>query len=116
MKFLHFTIQTNKFIEEISFYEKYVGLTIQQDMRPMGKNMVFLANETGETNIEIIENLEATNIENENLSIGFQTPNVEEKRKELEKAGFKVTPMITPMPNVKFFFVYDFVGMKVQFM
>ena len=34
MKMLHVTIQTNKFEEEMEFYEKEVGLTLQRDMRP----------------------------------------------------------------------------------
>ena len=40
-KMLHVTIQTNRFEEEIAFYEKEVGLTLQRDMRPM-KDLVFL--------------------------------------------------------------------------
>ena len=34
MKMLHVTIQTNKFEEEMEFYEKEVGLTLQRDIRP----------------------------------------------------------------------------------
>ena len=33
-KMLHVTIQTNRFEEEIAFYEKEAGLTLQRDMRP----------------------------------------------------------------------------------
>ena len=34
-KMLHITIQTTRFEEEIAFYEKEAGLTLQRDMRPM---------------------------------------------------------------------------------
>jgi Skp family chaperone for outer membrane proteins len=41
---------------------------------------------------------------------------LEKKREELIADGFVPTPMITPAPNVKFFFVTDPAGVKIQFM
>lgn len=116
MKFLHITIQTNKFNEEILFYEKYVGLTIQADMRTSGKDIIFLADSENETSIEIIENPTAPVINNEAISIGFKADNLEEKRTQLSADGFNVTEIISPMPHVKFFFTNDPAGIKVQFM
>ncbi|MCI8609536.1 MAG: VOC family protein [Firmicutes bacterium] len=116
MKLLHVTIQTNQFQEEVEFYEKVVGLKVEQDMRPMGRNMVFLANSPGETCIEIIENSQAADAGNENLSIGFQTEDAEKKRQELLAAGYEATEMIYPAPKVGFFFVKDPAGVSVQFM
>ena len=115
MKMLHVTIQTNKFEQEIEFYEKEVGLTLQRDMRPV-KDLVFLANAEGETCVEVLSNPDAADTGNQYLSIGFKTDDVEKKREELAAAGFEVTPMISPMPNVKFFFVKDPAGVNVQFM
>lgn len=114
MKMLHVTIQTSKFESEIGFYEKEVGLTIQRDMRPM-KDLVFLANGEGETCVEVLNNPDAVDAGNQNLSIGFKTEDVEKKREELAAAGYEVTPMISPMPEVKFFFVTDPAGVRVQF-
>ena len=116
MKLLHVTIQTGKFEEELHFYEEVVGLQIVRDMRPHGRNMVFLANEECETEIEIIENPDADNAGNKNLSIGFLTGDVLAKREELLAAGMEVTPMIRPNPQVQFFFVKDPAGVSVQFM
>ena len=116
MKIAHITIQTSHFEEEISFYEKYAGLTVQLDMRPMGRNMVFLAENQGDTEIEIIENSGADCAGNENLSIGFHADNIDALRDRLAAEGFEVTPFITPAPNVRFFFVKDPAGVNVQFM
>lgn len=116
MRMLHVTIQTDQFEKEIEFYEKHVGLTLQADMRPKGKDMIFLGEDAEATRIEVLRNPAAGNAGNENLSIGFQTENVEEKREEMLAAGFEVTPMISPMPGVKFFFVKDPAGVNVQFM
>ena len=115
MKLLHVTIQTNRFEEEIKFFENEVGLTIQRDMRPK-KDLVFLANTEGDTRVEVLRNPEAENTGNQNLSIGFQTDDVEKKREEMVAAGYEVTPMISPMPGVQFFFVKDPAGVSVQFM
>lgn len=37
MKFLHVTIQTDKFEEELNFYQEIVGLQITRDMRSFGQ-------------------------------------------------------------------------------
>ena len=73
MKMLHVTIQTEKFEAEVQFYLNIVGLKMITDMRPMGMQMVFLADNEGDTEIEIIENPEAKPIETEFLSVGFKT-------------------------------------------
>ena len=116
MKMLHVTIRTEKFEEELKFYQEIVGLRITKDMRTMGRNMVFLANEQGETEIEIIDTPDAGNAGNDNLSIGFQTEDVMKKREELIVLGLEATPMISPAPQVQFFFVKDPAGVTVQFM
>ena len=116
MKMLHVTIQTDQFEKEMEFYEKYVGLTLQADLRPKGKDLVFFGANEEATRIEVLRNPDAANAGNENLSIGFQTENVEAKREEMIEAGFEATPMITPTPGVKFFFVKDPAGVNVQFM
>ena len=116
MKMLHVTIRTDKFDKELKFYQEVIGLKIINDMRPMGLNMIFLADNEGETEIEIIETPGATNAGNENLSIGFKTENVVEKREEMMAMGMDTTPMVRPNPHVQFFFVKDPAGVNIQFM
>ena len=116
MKMLHVTIQTDKSEEEVKFYREIAGLEIVRDMRPAGRNMVFLANGEGETEIEIIEAPNAENAGNEFLSIGFRTADVDAKREELVKLGMEAGPMVSPNPQVRFFFVKDPAGVTIQFM
>ena len=116
MKMLHVTIQTEKFEDEMQFYLNIVGLKVITDMRQMGRNMVFLADQEGDTEIEIIENPEAKPVDNEFLSIGFKTDDALKKYEELKAAGIAVSPMMKPAPNVQFFFVKDPAGVSVQFM
>ena len=115
MKLNHITIQTEAFEKEIEFYQKYVGLTVSRDMRPMGKNIVFLSGAADDTAIEIIEKPGASDAGNENISIGFHTNDLEKIYNELCSDGLNHTPFISPMPQVRFFFVKDPAGVNVQF-
>ena len=115
MKMVHVTIQTASFEDEIRFYQEHAGLEIVRDMRAAGRNMVFLANDDSETNIEIIEKQEAHNSGNPNLSVGFRTENIEKKREKLIACGYTVTPIIKLAPDVEFFFTEDPAGVTVQF-
>ena len=116
MHLLHITIQTNKFDEELKFYQDIAGLKITRQIDMPGMHMVFLADAEGDTEIEIIDNPDAADAGNQNLSIGFKTENVEAKRQELIDKGFEVTPIIIPNPQVRFFFVKDPAGVSIQFM
>lgn len=116
MRMLHVTIQTEKFESELQFYLEIVGLKVISDMRPMGMQMVFLADNEGDTEIEIIGNPEAKHIQAESLSIGFKTDDVEKKYDELMARGLEVSEMMKPNPKVQFFFVKDPAGVAIQFM
>ena len=115
MDMVHITIQTSKFDEEIDFYEKFVGLKIQRDMRPVGKELVFLGEKGEVTLLEVIRNEDAPDVEYDCLSIGFEAHDIDATREKLEAAGMKPSPFITPTKGVKFFYVKDPAGMKVQF-
>jgi lactoylglutathione lyase len=114
MKMQHVTIQTRYFDEEIKFYERYAGLKIIGDMRPM-MDLVFLAEEEGDTKVEIIGNHGAERSGNENISIGFATSDASLLAEDFIIAGLVPTDIISPDPGVEFFFVEDPAGVKVQF-
>ncbi len=116
MKMLHVTVHTARFSEEVAFYQDIVGLKIVDDRRPSGRDMVFLADAEGDTSMEIIGDLAANDAGNAWLSVGFRSAGVEELRAELEKKGYAPTPIVAPNPHVKFFFVRDPAGVRVQFM
>ena len=128
MKMLHITIRTPKFEEEIRFYQEIVKLHFINDLRPMGSEIVFLADEEGDTCIEVIHRADPgaaadlgaaagpADADNDNLSIGFKAADVDQMRADLDDKGYAPTPMISPNPYVRFFFVTDPAGVKVQFM
>lgn len=115
MKLELVTIQTKKQKESIDFYKESAGLKIQMDLRGKSpKNIVFMGNAAGEPCIELIDNPEA-GYEGTGLSIGFHTDDVEKAREAVEAKGMNPTPVISPEPDVKFFFVKDPNGLDVQF-
>ena len=115
MNLVHITIHTSVFEEEIAFYETYVGLAIQRDMRSHGKDIVFLGSDPQSVMLEIIHEPDTKQITNENCSVGFKSPDVEVTRNAFLEAGLSPTPLISPNPGVKFFYVNDPAGVRVQF-
>ena len=116
MKLLHVTIQTSRFEEEIAFYRDIACLSVERDMRPAGRSMVFLSDAAGDTCIEIIGAPGAAACNAPDLSIGFKTEDAPALREKLLGLGLECTPMIEPGPGVRFFFLRDPAGLRVQFM
>ena len=114
MKMVHVTIYTGCLEESIKFYEDVVGLKIQNDLRQFGEKIVFLAKDAGDTQVELIDDPEKA-YKGSGISMGFHVDDVEAKREEVLAKGLNPTPIITPNPHVKFFFVEDPNGVTVQF-
>ena len=116
MKMMHITIQTKNFDEEIKFYLEVIGLAIQHEMNGMGRHIVFLGDNEGGMPIEIIDRPDAQNSGNQFLSIGYKTEDVVKMRETLKGKGYEVSEMISPMPQIQFFFAKDPAGVTIQFM
>ena len=116
MKMLQVTIRTNKFEEELAFYKEIVGLKIVRDLREKGRGIVFLADSEGDTCIEIINTPDGDDAGNKLLSIGFDCGDADRMREKLIVLGMEVSPIESPAPYVRFFFVKDPAGVTVQFM
>lgn len=115
MRMNHITIQSNKYEESVKFYQEVTGLKITRVLKENNPyEITFLANEEGETEIEIIESSEPFEA-GKGLSIGFAVEDVESFREELIERGYEPTPMVKPNPFVKFFFLADPNGVMIQF-
>ena len=113
MKMEHVTIQTCKYEESINFYKAICGLEIQRQFEG-DINITFLANAAGETCIELIENAHAKPV-GDCISVGFHVEDVISYHKALEAKDLHPTPIISPNPATKFFFVEDPNGLNIQF-
>ncbi|AOT71959.1 VOC family protein [Geosporobacter ferrireducens] len=116
MKFCWCTIAVRNMEESLKFYQEIVGLSINRRfMTGPGSEIAFLGD--GETKIELIHNEgnESVNIGHD-ISIGFEVNSVDERIKFIKEKGLDLeSGPFQPNPHVKFFFVKDPNGVRVQF-
>lgn len=117
MKFSWITLIVNNFDETLEFYKDIVGLKLirKVDTTSEGYRIVFLGDQIEQ--IEIIENTMLKNISmGRNISIGFIVDSLEDTIKHLETNKIRIhSGPLQPSPNIKFIYVLDPNGLKVQF-
>lgn len=116
MKFCWSTIKVKDLEESLKFYEEIVGLkTINRYKSTPEKEIVFMGE--GETKIELIwdKNLREINY-GEDISLGFEVNSVDEMIKLVKEKRIDVySGPFQPNSHVKFFYVRDPNGLKIQF-
>lgn len=116
MNFCWCTITVENMKESLKFYHEIVGLSIDRRFStgPSGE-IVFLGE--GETKIELISNDDNRMPDVGNvISLGFEVGSLDDKQKFLRENGIKIeSGPFQPNPHVKFFFVRDPNGVRVQF-
>lgn len=116
MSFCWTTLHVNDLEESLEFYQEIVGLEIDRkfDAGP-GTKIVFLGD--GETKVELVddENIQEVNI-GKDISLGFEVDSVEKKMDFVQKNDIDIhSGPIEPNPHIKFFFILDPNGVKIQF-
>jgi lactoylglutathione lyase len=116
MKFCWVTIKVRNMEESLKFYEEIVGLKIDNRYNSVpGKEIAFLGE--GETKIELIcdESLDEIS-HGEHISLGFEVNSADEMMNLLKDKGIEIhSGPFQPSPHVKFFYVLDPNGVKIQF-
>lgn len=118
MRFCWTTIKVSDLEDSIRFYQDIVGLQLQRKYEAgPGKEIAFLAAETGQTEVELIADENQTKVEIGNdISLGFTVASVQDKLKFVQNEGIKVLAgPISPNPEIEFFYVSDPDGVKIQF-
>ena len=115
MKFSWVTIHVKNIKESLEFYMNILDLPIQRTIEmPTGGKIVFLGE--GETAIELIH-LPEEEVEefSESLSIGFTVPSLNKIENVLNENNIKIhSGPFQPNPNLRFFYILDPNGVKVQ--
>jgi len=115
MKFAHVTISVKNLNESLSFYQDIIGLPIKRRFPAGGSEIVFLGNEG--TEIELIHNPARPNASfGDGISLGFEVPSVDAVVSLLKQKGIAAGEMLKPTPYVKFFFITDPNGVRIQFL
>ena len=116
MKLCWVTINVKDLERSVQLYTETVGLTEVRRIAPMpGTEIVFLR--AGETQVELIKNDKNVDPQfGKDISLGFEVDSVDERKSELEELdGIKVEGPFQPNPRIKFFYIQDPNGVKIQF-
>lgn len=116
MKFLWTTLYVKNMEESLRFYQDIVGLTLEKRFgHGPNAEMCFLGD--GETKIELIYQKDCQEIDpGKTISLGFSVASLDEKLDFVKEKGVPVhSGPFQPAPNVRFFFVLDPNGLKIQF-
>ena len=116
MKFCWSTLTVKNMEESLRFYQEIVGLTIDRRFQA-GPAMEIAFLGSGETKVELIYNSNDTEINmGESISLGFEVNSVDEMMAFVIEKGFKIhSGPFEPNPYVKYFFILDPNGLKIQF-
>lgn len=115
MAFLWATIHVRDMEASVKFYQEVVGLTLRRRFSPgNGQDIAFLG--VGETEVELYHTEGELLPETVNgISLGFKTQDAVTLMQELKEKHMRVSDMISPNPNLQFFYVKDPDGVSVQF-
>ena len=115
MHFNYVTLTVKDLDASIRFYEDIVGLPLQRRFpsRP-GTEIAFLGE--GETEIELISGREEDKASCDCFFLGFEAVSLEDTIALLRDKGYETDgQIISPAPDVKFFFAKDPDGYTIQF-
>jgi lactoylglutathione lyase len=116
MKFCWSTLKVKNMDESLKFYQEIVGLSVNKRFNAEpGVEIAFLGD--GETKIELIcdENSKEVNV-GQDISLGFEVKSVEEMMRFVKEKGIAIqSGPFQPNPHIKFFYVMDPNGLKIQF-
>lgn len=116
MKFLWTTIIVKNLEESVQFYKEVVGLKERRrfNVGP-GVEIVFLGD--GETELELMTSSQERELGyGQDISLGFEVESLEEIMVTLKEKEIDILAgPFSPNPRVKFIYVHDPNGLKIQF-
>jgi len=116
MNFCWCTVAVKDLDDSIKFYQEIVGLPVERRfMAGPDVEIAFLG--SGETKLELLEHKkEKKSFTGDGISLGFEVQSVDEKMKFIRGKGLLIEGgPYQPNPHIKFFYVRDPNGLRVQF-
>lgn len=116
MKFCWTTLIVKDIEESLKFYKEVVGLKENRRFKSgPGIEIVFLGD--GETQIELMTSPQPRDINmGTDISLGFEVASVDDMIADLKEKGIAIhSGPFQPQPFIKFFYMIDPDGLKIQF-
>jgi len=116
MKFCWVTINVSNMERSLQFYTELIGLTIERTFQA-GPTMQIAFLGDGETKVELICNSAQQHPEHgKDISIGFEVESLDRMIEILNEKKITITAgPIQPNPHIRFLYVLDPDGVKIQF-
>jgi len=116
MKFCWSTLLVKDMEESLKFYKDIVGLK-ENRRYPAGPGVEIVFLGEGDTQVELIYNEQKKEFSmGADISLGFEVDSVDEMISSLKEKGISIhSGPMSPNPHVKFFYVLDPNGLKIQF-
>lgn len=115
MKFCWVTVLVKDLEQSLKFYEEIIGLPVSKRFKAGPDTEIAFLGEEG-TRVELISTgkIENTNMGSD-ISLGFEVESVDQMMESLKEKGIKIdSGPFQPNQNIKFFYVLDPNGLKVQ--
>jgi len=115
MKFSWTTINVSNMEKSLAFYQDILGLQLNRTMKPTpDMELSFLGSE--ETQVELIWNRHISDIGfSKDICMGFETESLDETIESLKEKGItEITGPLQPNPFIRFIYISDPDGMKIQ--
>ena len=116
VKFAHVTLSVSNLEASVRFYQEIAGLEIMRRFPAgPGREIVFLG--SGDTEVELIGGATHDGGElGKGISMGFMTTSLEDTLALVREKGYETDGnIVSPNPNVSFFFARDPDGYIIQF-
>src|SRR5659263_377620 len=116
MKFCWSTLMVKNLEESLKFYQEIVGLEVNRRFKAgPGVEIAFLGD--GETKIELIGNGSGEEVNvGKDISWGFEVDSLDKTLSLIKEKGFEIqSGPFQPNPHIKFFYMLDPNGFKIQF-
>lgn len=114
MKFCWSTLMVKNMEESLAFYTDVIGLELAARFTAMpGLEIAFLG--TGDTQIELVCNEESANaVVGDAVSYGFDVESLDAALEMVKEKNIPLYSAPVVHPNVKYFFIQDPNGLKIQ--
>lgn len=116
MSFCWATINVKSMKESLKFYQEVIGLKMNRQFQPHPEmELAFLG--SGETQIELVCHKKQinTNFSND-ISLGFTVESLDKTMEMLKQKNIDIIEgPFQPNPAIRFLFIHDTNGLKIQF-
>lgn len=114
MHIKHVSLNVDDLEESLKFYETMTELSVTRRFKAGAGEVAFLANHSGETEIELIYMPHGCKFTGKGMFICFETDKLDEMHKLAIDKGFNPSGIQDPGDKTRYFYVYDPNGVSIQ--